>query len=59
MLIMATRACVPVSPMGLPSDEGYSMPSSTSRLGFREVLAETGMLMRLAPGMIATRCPLP
>ena len=49
MFIRATRACVPVSPMGLPSDEGYSMPSSRSRLGFREVLVETGTLMRQAP----------
>ena len=28
---------------------GYSMPSSRSRLGFREVLVETGTLMRQAP----------
>src|SRR5271157_5193456 len=49
MLTMATRAWVPVSPMGFPSEEGYSMPSSRSRLGFREVLVETGTLMKQAP----------
>src|SRR5271157_240099 len=49
MLTMATRAWVPVSPMGLPSEEGYSIPSSRSKLGFREVFVEAGTLMKQAP----------